>query len=151
MTGNGAGSAYAAHEEQLAIIAQGEIWLRQFFDIMVATDQCQPEYWPLWRAQARENADLWPIMRGGKMIGGVFFKGHIVHIAIHPDWHRRWATPGLMRAYATWTHDVEIVTHPLTSNTAACQLAERLGFVKRGQHKQFTIYVKEPKPCHQPS
>jgi RimJ/RimL family protein N-acetyltransferase len=123
--------------------------LRDFYEVMGACGLARPE-WQAWQAWASDNADLWPIVKNGEVIGGVFFKGQTVHIAIRPDWQGRWLTPSMIRAYKTWAHECEIVAHPPKDNEAACQLAQRLGFKFRAPHNEFNVYVKEP-TCPQPS
>jgi GNAT superfamily N-acetyltransferase len=136
-----------------------EAILRGFYEIMDACGMPRPPY-EVWRRHATENAELWPIPSGNKLVGGVLWKGHTVHIAVHPDFHGRWITPNLMRAWRRCTWAVEIFATPLTSNRAACMLAERLGFELRGTQGACSIYVhpatppnvtapaKEEQPCH---
>lgn len=122
-------------------------YLSEFYGIM---GKCGMDRPPLeaWLAHARENAELWPIVKQGKLVGGIFFKGHIIHIAVLPEWHKRWITKEMLRAYRTWTHDCEIVAHPPQDNKAARALLEALGFKYRTTQREFAIYVKEPNPCH---
>ena len=120
--------------------------LRQFFDIMVAAG-LNPPAWEVWSAHARDNAELWPIEKAGAMIGGVFFKGQTVHIAVRPDWHGRWISPTLRRAYDTWTHDCPITTAIRPDNQAAIALATRLGFKFKADQGLYHLFEKEPTPC----
>lgn len=124
--------------------------LRAFYDVMLACN-LQPPAWEVWSAYATDNAEFWPIMdrRQEKLIGGVLFKGHTVHIAIHPDHQKRWITKAMLAGYRQWTHDCEIVATPPVDNVAASNLAKRLGLVQRGATNdgQFHIFVKERTIC----
>lgn len=125
-------------------------YLRDFYEVM-AECGLKPPPWEQWHAYATDNAELWPITdKDRKLIGGVFFKGHTVHIAIKPQWQGRWISKALLKAYKQWTHECEIVAHPAVGNTAARELAQRLGFKFKEitPNGMFAIYVKEPTPCH---
>lgn len=127
--------------------------LRQFYEVMVACGMTVPP-WQAWQAWAGDNAELWPLTdTTGKLVGGVFFKGQTVHIAVHPDWHGRWISKRLLKAYRQWQHECEIVATPEVGNTAARTLAQRLGFEYRGltDNGLFAIYVKKETPCQQQS
>jgi ribosomal protein S18 acetylase RimI-like enzyme len=133
-----------------------DLFLRQFYDIMVACGS-NPPPWEQWRVFARANAELWPIEAGGKMVGGVFFKGHTIHIAILPEWHGRWLQRKHLRAWRQFEHAADLYATPEASNTAACELARRLGFRLMGVRGQSAMYVKErtvrmttEEPCLQP-
>jgi RimJ/RimL family protein N-acetyltransferase len=120
-------------------------YLRDFYDVMGACGMTRPG-WEAWHAWATDNAELWPLTdKTGKLVGGVFFKGQTVHIAVHPEWQGRWISKALLRAYKTWTHECEIVAAPEVGNKPARNLAERLGFEYRGltPNGLFAIYVKE--------
>ena len=135
-------------EAQQAIAAIEQDYLRQFFDIMVENGMCTEAYWPLWSVQARDNAELWPICAPGRseMIGGVIFKGQTVHIAIKPEWHSRWVTKSMRRAYDTWEHPGELRTLMRPDNARAIALASRLGFRFAEVQGLYHLYIKEP-PC----
>lgn len=125
--------------------------MRDFYDVMQACGMNVPPI-EAWLAHYSQNSELWPIMREGKMIGGVLFKGHLVHIAVRPEWHGRWITRDMLRGYRSWIHDVPIVATPPRENAQACALAERLGMKRTGvtgPGGQFIIYEKEPNPCPQ--
>jgi RimJ/RimL family protein N-acetyltransferase len=125
-------------------------YLRDFYDVMGACGMARPE-WEAWHAWATDNAELWPLTdKTGKLVGGVFFKGHTVHIAVHPDWHGRWISKALLRGYKAWTHECEIVATPEVGNDKARTLADRLGFEYRGltPNGLFAIYVKGANLCH---
>lgn len=124
--------------------------LRAFYDVMVSCGLTVPP-WEAWKAHASENAELWPIIKGGELVGGIFFKGQTIHIAVRPDWQGRWITPTILRAFRQWQHECEIVATPPQDNKAACALAERVGFKFRAPHRQFRVYAKEPTTCHQQS
>lgn len=124
-------------------------YLRDFYDVMGECGLDRPP-WEAWHAWASDNAELWPLTdRNRKLVGGVFFKGQTVHIAVKPEWQGRWVSKTLLKAYRQWTHDCEIVATPPADNRAACELAQRLGFVRRGPtpNGQFIVFVKEP-TCH---
>jgi RimJ/RimL family protein N-acetyltransferase len=118
--------------------------LRDFYDVMGACGMARPE-WEAWHAWATDNAELWPLTdKTGKLVGGVFFKGHTVHIAVHPDWQGKWISKTMLKAYREWTHECEIVATPPADNVAACELARRLGFKERGRTSaDYIIFVKE--------
>jgi RimJ/RimL family protein N-acetyltransferase len=128
-------------------------YLRDFYDVMGACGMLRPP-WEAWRAAYSENAELWPITdrnHGDKLVGGVLFKDHTVHIAIAPEWQRRWVSKALLRAYKTWAPACDVYATPAIDNTTACKFAERLGFQRRGETEdgQYAIYVKEatcPRP-----
>lgn len=136
-----------------------ESTLRAFYEIIGATGAPRPS-WEVWKEHASDNAELWPIQREGKMIGGVLFKGHTVHIAILPEWHGRWITKAMLRAWRQFDHGVNLYATP-TSDSARV-LAERLGFVLckdddpgvgilwRVVSPNHKTYVKERNPCLQP-
>lgn len=120
-------------------------YLRGFYDVMGECGMTRPQ-WEAWRAWATDNAVLWPLTdKAGNILGGVFFKGHTVHIAVKPQWQGRWINKTILKAYRQWTHDCEIVATPEVGNTKARTLAERLGFIYRGttENGLFAIYAKE--------
>ncbi len=117
-------------------------YLREFYDVLGDCGQPRPS-WDAFCAHAAVNAELWPLMKGGKMVGGVFFKGHTIHIAVKPEWHGRWLTKRLRRAWDTYTHECDVLASPRTDNKAACALAERLGFKFNGFDGEFSTYIKE--------
>jgi RimJ/RimL family protein N-acetyltransferase len=121
--------------------------MRELYDVLVRCDMSPPPF-EEWSAYYSENAELWPIAKDGKFVGGVLFKGHTVHIAVHPDWQGRWLTAAMLRGYRAWTHDCEIFATPALNNAAACRLAERLGLERRGQTDcgRYAIYIKAPNP-----
>lgn len=124
-------------------------YLRDFYEVMQACGIAHMP-WEAWQAHASENAELWPITdKEGKLVGGVFFKGQTIHIAVHPDWHGKWISKKLLSAYRQWTHECEIVATPEVNNQPARELASRLGFKFCGltENGRFAKYVKEPVPC----
>lgn len=136
-------------------------YLRDFYEIIGECGQARPPY-EVWREWATDNADFWPIGAGAKLIGGVLFKGHTVHIAVLPQWQKRWIKPSHLRAWRQFPHTVDLYATPLASNVAACRMAEALGFrlATEGEADAFsplrhvtglgsgrTIYVK-PRNVH---
>jgi len=118
--------------------------LDAFYDVMLACGMKPPPRQE-WMAYARINADLWPIVREGKFIGGIFFKGHTIHIAVLPEWHRRWVTKSILRAFKEgWQHDVKIYAAPEKSNTEAIAFIRRLGFKYECSEDNQEVYFKEP-------
>jgi RimJ/RimL family protein N-acetyltransferase len=124
-------------------------YLRAFYEVMGECGLTRPP-WEAWQAWASDNAELWPITdKAGVLVGGVFFKGQSVHIAVKPEWHGRWISKRLLKAYRQWTHECEIVATPEVGNKAACELAARLGFKNQGptENGLFIKFVKEA-TCH---
>lgn len=119
-------------------------YLRDFYEVMGECGMTRPP-WQTWHAHATDNAELWPLMdKDRKLIGGVFFKGHTVHIAVKPEWQGRWISKALLKAYRTWTHPIPIFAPIKPDNTKAVQLATRLGFRFSAKEAEHDIYVKEP-------
>ena len=77
------------------------------------------------------------------MVGGILWKGHSVHIAVRPAYHCRWLKKSHLRAWRQFAHPVALFATPAADNTRAVELAERLGFVRRGRTGQSIILVKE--------
>lgn len=125
-------------------------YLRDFYEVLGECGMDRPP-WPEWEAWATDNAELWPLRDGDRFIGGVFFKGHTVHIAVKPEYQRRWITKRILKAFRSWTHECEIVANPAVDNIAARKLAGGLGFKYHGTSpgRKFAIYIKEPVPCLQ--
>jgi hypothetical protein len=102
-------------------------FLRRMYDILGECGEELPP-WKQWRAFATENAELWPIEGGGKMIGGILFKGHTMHVAVLPEWRGRWVKPSQLRAWRQFQHPVNLYATP--TNEESRELAVRLGFVE---------------------
>lgn len=121
--------------------------LRRFYDIAVAAGRPMPpwEHWgPTTELFQREGKiELWPIHAGGQMVGGVMFAGDTLHIAVLPEWHGRWVTRAMRRAYDTWTHAVDIRAPIRHDNGPAIRLATRLGFKFQQDQGLYHLYVKE--------
>lgn len=117
--------------------------LRAFYDLMLLNG-LQPGPYEAWRLMFAHNTEIWPIQREGQVIGGVLFRGHTVHIVVHPDWHSRWATKGMMRAVKTWAHDVPITAMIGRDNQPSIRLAEHIGFKHASDQGIYQQYVKEP-------
>lgn len=117
-------------------------WLEQYYDIV--TRNCgmyEPnrEEWLRW---ASENAEFWPIIKRGELIGGVLFKGHTVHIAVKPEWQGRWVTKSMLRAYPLWKPQADVVAPIFKTRRQAIELAERLGFERLEETDHYYLYVK---------
>jgi RimJ/RimL family protein N-acetyltransferase len=122
-------------------------WLRAFHEVCASTADPLPpwEHWePVVRAaMAERKAELWPIRVGEVFAGGVFFAGDTIHIAIKPEFHCRWATRRLRRAYDTWTHAVPIRALIKPDNKQSIRLATGLGFKFVADQGLYHLYVKE--------
>jgi len=115
---------------------------RELYAIMGECGMDRPP-WEEWAVHARENAEVWPIEADGQMVGGILWKGHSVHIAVRPAYHCRWLKKSHLRAWRQFAHPVALFATPAADNTRAVELAERLGFVRRGRTGQSIILVKE--------
>lgn len=121
--------------------------MREFYDVMVACGMNVPPI-EAWLAHYSLETELWPITDSeGRMFGGILFKNHMVHIAVRPEYHGRWVSPKLLRAYRAWTHDCDIFATPHQDNRRAIEFAKRLGFQESGSHGEFIILKKEA-TCH---
>jgi ribosomal protein S18 acetylase RimI-like enzyme len=121
--------------------------LDALFDIMVACHMDVPlrEQWIAH--YMGENCELWPLMKGDKLVGGILFTGHVLHIAVHPDWQGRWVTKDMLRGYRAWYHEVTLYAYPHKNNAQAIELLKRLGW-KQSQAETINpdhiVYIKEP-------
>lgn len=122
-------------------------YLRQFYDVMLACGMKAPDY-AVWERHYSENAELWPILKDGKLIGGILFKAHLIHIAVHPDWHGRWISKSILRGYQQWAPECDVFAIIPRENVEAIELAKRLGFVRRDPINNSEVLVKE-KVCLQ--
>ena len=116
-------------------------------DLYAILERCgdKPPPFEEWHAYWTENAEFWPIVgKDRKLIGGVLFKGHTVHVSVAPEWQCRWLTKTMLKAYRVWTHDCDIVAHPHKSNARAIELCRRLGMRHDGTDPtgQFELFVK---------
>ena len=117
--------------------------LERFYDLMMACGIHDPIGREGWLRFYSENSELWPVIKQGEMVGGVLFKGHTVHIAIRPDWQKRWITKAMLRGYAHWKPTVDVVAPINKQRPDARRLADRLGLVLRSEDDHYWYYVKE--------
>lgn len=116
--------------------------LEQFYEVMIACGMKVPDY-EVWARHYSENAELWPIEKEGRLIGGILFKGHMIHIAVHPEWHGRWLTKAMLRGYQQWTPECDVLAMIPKENAEAIELARRLGFVRKAPINSFEVFIKE--------
>lgn len=122
-------------------------YLRDFYEVLVRCEQAPPPF-DQWSAFYADNAELWPLTDDqGKLYGGVLFKGQQVHLAVDPDWHGRWISKKLYRAYETWANPGDVTATIPKDNAQAIELARRLGLEHRGSQNGFEIYVKPGTPA----
>jgi GNAT superfamily N-acetyltransferase len=127
------------------------VYMPDFYQVLVRCGMKPPPY-EQWRAHYSHNSDLWPITDRDtqRLIGGLLFKGHLVHIAIEPEWQGRWISKTLLRAEREWTPQADVIAAIPPDNAKAIELVRRLGWKHRGQEEGFEIYAKEKAPCPQP-
>lgn len=119
----------------------------QFYDVMVACGMNVPPI-EAWLAHYSVETEFWPLTDDrGAVYGGVLFKNHMVHLAIHPKLHRRWITPRILKAYWTWRPACDVFATPHRDNRTAIEFARRLGFQDAGTRGEFVILKKEA-ACH---
>lgn len=134
-------------------------YLRTFYDIMAVTRPGQLLPWEQWEAIVRPaiaegRSALWPLSAPSQplMIGGVMFAGDTIHIAVLPDWHSRWATRAMLRAWRdTYTHSIALRAPIEPNNRKAIALAKRLGFKFCENQGLYDLYVKEPNVLKEPT
>lgn len=119
-------------------------YLREFYDIIGKCGMDRPPY-EAWLKRATENAQVWPVMAEGKMVGGVLWKGHTAHVAVLPEWRGRWLRPSHLRAWLSWDHPTDIYAKPTTEE--ARRLAEKLGFVPIDEEGEPCTHVKRSAAC----
>lgn len=78
------------------------------------------------------------LLRDGEVIGAVFTKDGEFHFSVRPEWRKRWATKGLLRAV------LEKSTHTQVSpgHEYMSDILKRLGFTEQPDR----MFVKET--CH---
>lgn len=94
------------------------------------------------------NSEIWPICRNGEAVGGVLFMANTVHIAIKPEWQKRWATKSMLRAYPTWKPECDVLAPIRKSNTDSIRLAKHLGFELDRSTDTHDIYIKRKQDEH---
>lgn len=121
--------------------------LEKFMEIFMESGHDIPDR-DAWLRVYSENSEVWPIQRCGQMIGGVLFHHHTVHIAIKPEWHKRWATKTMLKAYPSWAPAVDVTAPISKTNTDSIRLAEHLGLEKLSETDTHYIYVKRKTDEH---
>lgn len=101
-----------------------------------------------WLRSIAGRNELWPVMKDGEFVGGVLFIDNTVHIAIKPEWRKRWATKEMLRAYPSWTPQIDVLAPIRKTNTDSIRLAEHLGFEKQEETDTHYIYVKRKHDEH---
>ena len=93
--------------------------------------------------------EIWPIAKDGKYVG--LFLMHqvetgqiLAHIAVLPEWHGKWASKSMFKAYKLWKPTCPIYAPIACANKEAQELATRLGWKAWRGADGYTIYVKEP-------
>lgn len=117
--------------------------LRAFYELMLLNGM-EPGPFEAWALMFADNTEIWPIQRQGESIGAVLFRGHTIHIIVHPAWHCRWATRDMVKAIKSWTHSVPITAMIARDNQQSVRLAERVGFKHASDQGIYQQYVKEP-------
>lgn len=90
------------------------------------------------------TADLFGIWKAGKLIGGIILRGNEIHIAILPEWHRKWFD----RSCYQFLNEQYKVRGPLmavahNSNTTAQHFIRRLARTSR-RSGDYLIYELAP-------
>ena len=76
-------------------------------------------------ARAVDGWDIKAIMRDDKCIGAAYFNDGELHVSILPEWRRRWATKGLLKAlFGT----ARVTTRVTPGHEYMHGILERLGF-----------------------
>lgn len=92
--------------------------------------------------------ELWPVMKRGEFVGGVLFVDNTVHIAIKPEWRRRWATREMLKAYPSWTPQIDVLAPIKKDNQDSITLAKHLGFELSEENETHYIFVKRKHDEH---
>lgn len=116
--------------------------LDRYYDLIEASGIHEPLGREAWLRWASDNSELWPIVKGGEMVGGVFFKWHTVHIVVREDWQGRWITKEMLRTYPLWKPQCDVYAPIRKGNQKAIALAERLGFRLHNDAGLYLNYVK---------
>jgi len=119
-----------------------------FYDIMVEAGIQPRQSREDWLKFFSEDSELWPIVKGGEMVGGVLFRSNTVHIAIKPEWQKKWVTPSMMRAYPHWKPLIDVIAPIQKGNEASARLAKRLGFELLEEQAEYLISVKRKHDEH---
>ncbi len=115
-------------------------------DMHAILERCglNPPPFEEWHAYYSENTELWPLRKEYKLVGGILFKGHTLHVAVDPEWQNRWVTKTMLRAWRDWKNEVDLYATPPKENEKAIELCRRLGMVHKGLDEtgQFEVFVK---------
>lgn len=122
--------------------------LERLYDILEQSGVPFDEDKADWVRSIQGRYELWPVMKAGEFVGGVLFIDNTVHIAIQPEWRKRWATREMFRAYPSWTPDVDVLAPIRKTNTDSIRLAEHLGLEKQDETDTHYIYVKRKHDEH---
>ena len=76
-------------------------------------------------AKAVADWDIKAIVRDDKCIGAAYFNGDELHVSVLPEWRRKWATRGLLKAL--FAKD-RITTRVTPGHEYMNGILERLGF-----------------------
>lgn len=101
-----------------------------------------------WLRDFSTDSEIWPIQKNGEMVGGVLFKANTVHIAVKPEWQKKWATREMLRAYPSWTPQIDVLAPIRKTNTDSIRLAQHLGFERREETDTHYIFVKRKHDEH---
>ena len=101
-----------------------------------------------WVRSIAGRSELWPVMKHGEFVGGVLFIDNTVHIAIKPEWKKRWATKEMLKAYPSWTPQIDVLAPIRKSNTDSIRLAKHLGFEEQDETETHYIFVKRKHDEH---
>jgi GNAT superfamily N-acetyltransferase len=122
--------------------------LEQFYDLMLECGITPEEGRDEWLAFFREDHVIWDIAPKGEVIGGVLFKGCTVHIAVKPEWHKRWVTKSMLRAYPYWKPQIDVLAPIRKGNKDSIDLAEHLGLELLEENPTHYVYVKRKSDEH---
>ena len=123
--------------------------LERLYDIMEQTGIApEGESKHDWVRSIQGRYELWPVMKCGEFVGGILFIDNTVHIAIKPEWKKRWATREMLRAYPSWTPAIDVLAPIRKSNDDSIRLAKHLGFEMTDETDTHFIYTKRKHDEH---
>lgn len=70
--------------------------------------------WEAWRDYFAAST-LWPVAKHGELIGVIMLHGMpdgkiMLHTIIKPEWHVKWVTKDIIKAFRGWKPGVDVVT-----------------------------------------